>query len=819
MSLRYRLFLWVSGLFLIAAVGALFMEAYVTNKELDKAQQELRTKILNANEKRREDLQNFLASAIAQKLVMVDAVLNNAAAFTPQIERFGPTLENVPHGTWGSCVNMMMDFKWIDFLQNTNEGQLSAAIIPQSNSLDSTYQIPIDETLSWVYVKNRQDPYLGIHLPFAFVGSAALLPSETIVQTMEGIVPSVYFLFDPDKLATITQQQLDLIKKMGAGPQVPTIPVSWTEGYALLMAPFVKAIEQAVLKVQSQKLARPSYSIQDIAQRVESQAPEILNIVPSGMILSTPSTEKYMQSLLESTALRFYQINMIWMLIHTFDTGMFGEDLFKFPAPEGVSFFSASDLVGFGIERDEVLISKELFDQGAYFEANAPSNTRSNLASSLAVIPDAKNGQVYLGNTAHFRVQTPEGMRNGYLTLGVNADTILKQLVLALHQSAFLVTADKVYSAFNEEGIKLATTAAGNLPLAQMLQEKSGVVDWAGERFCFLHMKPFGSVDVHFFLFNPEAVEFALLRELEQGSQEVVETIIWNIHAIGLAGLAVAILLLHNISRRITKPIIELAQATKEIALGRYDQVKINMPPPDQKDEVAVLCHSFEDMVKGLIEKEKVKGVLNKVVSAEIAQEILQGNVHLGGEEKKVSVLFADIRGFTKMTQHMRPKEVIDLLNVCMTKISTIIDKNAGVIDKYVGDEAMALFGAPIVRTDAAFKAVRSAVEIIDVLKEWNLLRQQNNEASIEVGISIHTGVMLAGNMGAENRLNYTVLGNNVNLAARLCDAAQKMEILITKATLEEPYVKENIIYEEVPPMQFKGIDTPVEVYRVKGIK
>jgi adenylate cyclase len=278
-------------------------------------------------------------------------------------------------------------------------------------------------------------------------------------------------------------------------------------------------------------------------------------------------------------------------------------------------------------------------------------------------------------------------------------------------------------------------------------------------------------------------------------------------------------LLLHTISRRITKPIIQLAAATKDVAEGRLDQVKLSLPPYKHHDEIAVLCHSFEEMVKGLQEKEKVKGVLNKVVSTEIAQEILKGSIHLGGEEKTVTVLFADIRDFTRITQNMPPQKVIDLLNTCMTKVSKLVDSNKGVIDKYVGDSAMALFGAPLARKEDTFDAIKSALEMIQSMKQWNQERTALGEPAIELGVGIHTGSMLVGNMGAENRLNYTVIGSNVNLASRLCKAAKGMEILMTKDTLDQPFVKERVEVEEISPLQFKGFDKVVNVFRVLKIK
>jgi len=228
-----------------------------------------------------------------------------------------------------------------------------------------------------------------------------------------------------------------------------------------------------------------------------------------------------------------------------------------------------------------------------------------------------------------------------------------------------------------------------------------------------------------------------------------------------------------------------------------------------------VLFDSFGNMIKGLKEKEKVKGILNKVVSPEIAEEISKGQVHLGGEEKKITVLFADIRNFTGMTSGMPPTEVVEMLNTCMTKISHVIDDFGGVIDKYVGDEVMALFGAPLEKEDSTLKAVQSGLKMVEVLQKWNEERERQGLQPVEMGIGIHTGVVLVGNMGAENRLNYTVIGSNVNLAARMCAIADRGEVLISKDTLEEIHVKEHIEVEELPPTELKGFEESVILYRV----
>lgn len=227
---------------------------------------------------------------------------------------------------------------------------------------------------------------------------------------------------------------------------------------------------------------------------------------------------------------------------------------------------------------------------------------------------------------------------------------------------------------------------------------------------------------------------------------------------------------------------------------------------------LALIPMSIFALYKGVQEK-KVHDVLNKVVSKKVASEILNGHDHLGGKELDVAVLFADIRGFTRITEKMSPQETIALLNECMGRISQIIDQYEGVIDKYVGDEVMVLFGAPDYCEKKSFKAVEAAIAMMQSLQCWNEERKKAGLFPVEMGIGIHMGNVVAGNMGTEERLNYTVLGANVNLASRLCDSAGPSEILVTDAV--SPEIQEKIDLEAIPPRQFKGFSEPVKVHRI----
>ncbi len=818
MSVRYRLFLLVSGLFVVVAVCSFFIENYVTRKGLEKAQLNMRSKILELSEKHRIDLQEFLASVIAENEERVNAILLNLSSFTPQVLRFGPTTNNYLKGTWEEAADVIVQYKWLDFLQNTNQGEVTAGLIPKQKMLSPAYRIAIDEDLSWVYVDEHAEPFLGVHIPYSMIAHVQA-PLAEIPETVTGEIPEAYLLFEVADMQSKAMAQPIFQSQRQTWPP---IPVKWTEGYEIEVTPIVQAFRRAQKWIQNHQLQPPVLSREEIMQKmdgVEAQHREEFSPVPVEALLSAGSVETVMKKHLDEIASNYMQISMAWALIALNETGIFGRDVLDFPAPNAITLFSSNNPVGSGLYSKEILFTKRVFEDSEYFAAHPPKSLDSNLASSMAVITPPDSERVYLGNTAQFIVKTPSAERKGYLTLGVNMDILLQRLVLAVHQTAILVYENQAVIGYAETGNKLDLQATMPIEFKEILGEKMGIVSWNGKNYFYMHIQPFPTVDLHFFLFNPEEEQFALLHELEEGSKQIVNSILLDIHIAGFIALIFAIILLHNISRRITKPIIALAGAAKEIAQGHLDQIQLSLPPLKHNDEIAVLCHSFEEMVQGLKEKEKVKGVLNKVVSNEIAQEILKGNVHLGGEEKKVTVLFADIREFTNMTQNMAPQQVIDLLNGCMTKISAVVDKNGGVIDKFVGDEAMALFGAPISHEDAALKAVFSAWEMVEALKRWNQERKSQGLPDVEMGIGIHTGLMLAGNMGAENRLNYTVIGSSVNLASRLCSAAKRMEILITKATLEEPFVKQQVLFEAMPAMTFKGIDKPVEIFRVQGIK
>lgn len=207
-----------------------------------------------------------------------------------------------------------------------------------------------------------------------------------------------------------------------------------------------------------------------------------------------------------------------------------------------------------------------------------------------------------------------------------------------------------------------------------------------------------------------------------------------------------------------------------------------------------------------------------RLLSPAIAEQVISGKVEIrkGGELRDTTILFTDIRGFTAMSEQQRPQEVVDMLNEYFERMVEIVFRHDGTLDKFVGDEIMALFGAPVSRHDDAYRAVRTALEMLQELKSFNRERVALGQVEVHVGVGINSGEVVAGYLGSSRALEYTVIGDTVNTGARLCSVAKGGEVLISKATYDR--VKDFFHTEQLPATSVKGKKLPLEIYRVTGM-
>lgn len=262
------------------------------------------------------------------------------------------------------------------------------------------------------------------------------------------------------------------------------------------------------------------------------------------------------------------------------------------------------------------------------------------------------------------------------------------------------------------------------------------------------------------------------------------------------------------------RPVHALVRGVRAIGAGDLNQ-HIDLK---RSDELGVLTAAFNEMTASLREKEFIKSTLERYVSKPLAQQILEhrDELRLGGAEKEVTILFCDIRRFTALAEQMPPTQVVTLLNDYFTRMIQVVIQHEGMVDKLMGDSVMALFGAPITLGDEPMRAVRCALDMQREVADFNRARQAEGMPPLEMGIGINTGAVVAGNIGSAMRMEYTVIGDSVNIAARLQGMARPGEVLVSEATLDR--VRERVTATPLEPMTLKGKSQPVGVFRIEGL-
>jgi len=301
----------------------------------------------------------------------------------------------------------------------------------------------------------------------------------------------------------------------------------------------------------------------------------------------------------------------------------------------------------------------------------------------------------------------------------------------------------------------------------------------------------------------------------ESTAFEAANRVRYRASLIALIILCLAFLAGYLYSGSITWPIKKLVHAAHQISNGNF---KINLKPKG-RDEVAQLSIAFNEMALGLEERDRVKETFNKFHSKEIAEKLLSGEVKLGGERKTATIFFSDVRGFTAMSETMAPEEVVVMLNEYMTIMVSIIRKNKGIVDKYVGDAIMALWGVPLSSPDDTKNAVTACLEMREALAKLNELRISRGQNALRIGMGLNRGEVIAGNIGSEEKMEYTVIGDAVNTASRMESMTKEYgtDFLIPNTIRNE--VQNLFVFEQFESAKVKGKTDAIEVFTVHGYK
>jgi adenylate cyclase len=254
--------------------------------------------------------------------------------------------------------------------------------------------------------------------------------------------------------------------------------------------------------------------------------------------------------------------------------------------------------------------------------------------------------------------------------------------------------------------------------------------------------------------------------------------------AAAVALIAIALVALWvgaRIAARMSNAITRLGGAMKKLEDSQY----VHVEDIETGDEIEDLAAGFNHMVDGLRDRDKLRATFGKYMTQSVMEHLLSGKVQLGGEKLTVTVLFSDIRSFTTISEQMDAHALVELLNEYFTVMVGIIMEEGGVVDKYIGDAIMAVFGAPVSRPDDAVRAVRAATRMRAALVPLNASLVARGIAPIATGIGVHTGEVVAGNIGSEQRMEYTVIGDAVNVASRLEGKTKELgvDLVISEAT------------------------------------
>ncbi len=286
-----------------------------------------------------------------------------------------------------------------------------------------------------------------------------------------------------------------------------------------------------------------------------------------------------------------------------------------------------------------------------------------------------------------------------------------------------------------------------------------------------------------------------------------------SVLGVGLAVMVLALL----VARSIVRPLLALTRAARAVEQGEFGAARLSV---HSEDEVGLLTRAFNTMAAGLAERERERDIFGRVVSPEVREKLLGGELRLGGETRRVAVLFSDIRGFSSLAERMDPQGVVALLNEYLTEMAEAVRPYQGYINNFIGDAIVVVFGAPIDQAGIEQRAARAAVAMQARLAALNARRLARGDFPIKTGTGISAGEVVAGQIGSPERLLYTVIGDTVNVAARL-EALTKdypeHSILVSSSVAEALRDAPDLRVEHLGIVPLKGRAEPVDISGVHG--
>jgi class 3 adenylate cyclase len=273
---------------------------------------------------------------------------------------------------------------------------------------------------------------------------------------------------------------------------------------------------------------------------------------------------------------------------------------------------------------------------------------------------------------------------------------------------------------------------------------------------------------------------------------------------IALVGMLIAVVL---IARSFTKPIYALLKHIKKVREGDFSTQAAVLT----EDEIGVLTNDFNQMVKGLKEREFMKDTFGKYLTKDVVSVVLNQKIDLAGEERECTILVTDIENYTSISESLPPKETVLLLNAYFSVVVDIIQQHQGVVNKFIGDSLFAMFNVPLDDPEHAIHAIQAAIAIEKITESATF----GNNQKLSTRIGINTGDVVAGNIGSADRMEYTVIGDDVNIASRLEQLNKQYGTRILVGENTYALAKDHFQFLQIGNVQLEGKEKKVKVYRL----
>jgi adenylate cyclase len=289
-----------------------------------------------------------------------------------------------------------------------------------------------------------------------------------------------------------------------------------------------------------------------------------------------------------------------------------------------------------------------------------------------------------------------------------------------------------------------------------------------------------------------------------------------NTQILALILLAMSLMIAIVISRRVSRPLTLLAEDARRIQNGELD---VAFTAATGRDEFGTLAQALRDMVRSIEQRQRITEAFGRYVNPDLAEKMLSKGdaLELGGKEQVVTILMSDLRGFTSLSQRLGPKRLIELLNAYLASMTDVIADHDGMVVEFIGDAILVLFGTPDQRPDDARRAVACSVHMQMALLEFNRLNEKNDIPPLEMGIGIHTGTVIVGNIGSTDHVKYGVVGDPVNMTSRIESLTVGTQIIISDAVAKQ--VDRMAELENRHEVEFKGSTRTTAVWEVVGLQ